>query len=86
MPRFCRCKPCEGQKQALVALLQEPLGIMACVRKFDSSAGNVVRSQSPESKLHTCTRNINIDMILIRVISGTTQNFLRRRKKTPNTI
>lgn len=88
MPRCCRCKSHEGQNQALVALLQEQLRNMVCAFKFDGSAGSVEMSQSPESKLHAYIRNINIDIdiILMRVISGTTQNFLRRRRKTPNTI
>lgn len=61
---------------------------MACACKFDGSAGSVEMSQSPESKLHVYIRNINIDIdiILTRVISGTPQNFLRRRKETPNAI
>lgn len=46
---------------------------MACVHKSDGSLDSTVMRQSSVSKLYTYTRKINIFMILVRAISGTTQ-------------
>lgn len=46
---------------------------MACVHKSDGSLDSIVMRQSSVSKLHTYTRKINIFIILVRAISGTTQ-------------